>query len=154
MVYQWKSGCRITGISAEVAAAECNRLEKEGRLTAENLLDENRAEDAPLHSAFEWDDSIAAEEYRRDQARYIIRCIVLAPEAEEKKAAPVRAYFTVQPTVYQSVDVILSSQDSRELLLRKALSELRAFQVKYAGLKRLAPVFSAIDEVCNEQKGA
>ena len=43
--------------SAQVAGEVCERLEARGRLTPSDLVDESRAEDAPLHGMFTWDDS-------------------------------------------------------------------------------------------------
>lgn len=44
-----------------------------GVLKVEDVLAEARDEDSPLHKHFEWDDSEAAELYRRQQARSLIQ---------------------------------------------------------------------------------
>ena len=75
MTYKWKPSSRI-GINAETAGAVMDSLEQRGALTAKNLLDESRPAEAPLHNEFEWDDIKAAEEYRLQQARHIINCLV------------------------------------------------------------------------------
>lgn len=46
-----------------------------GVLRVDDVLEEARQEGSILHKHFEWDDSKAAEQYRRDQARALIqRC--------------------------------------------------------------------------------
>ena len=54
-----------------------------GVLKVEDVLDEARDEGSPLHKHFEWDDSEAAEQYRRQQARALIqKCKITLVEAE------------------------------------------------------------------------
>lgn len=47
-------------------------IERDGVCTPEALVDEAADPNHPLHSAFEWDDSEAAREYRKYQARKLI----------------------------------------------------------------------------------
>lgn len=144
--YQWKSGSYIKG-SAQDAGEMCEELARQGRLTAREFLDRNRPEDAPLHGAFEWDDAKAAEEFRLGQARHIIACLVIKPET--KTEPQVRCFYNIErdSPQYHSISAILEDTDSTELLLKSALGELAAFQRKYAVLKKLAPVFGAIEQV-------
>jgi hypothetical protein len=44
-----------------------------GILQAEDVLEEARNPDSPLHPMFEWDDQVAAHQYRLEQARALIR---------------------------------------------------------------------------------
>lgn len=149
MVYEWKEGSRFK-VDAQVAGEMCAELEKEGRLTAKNLLDANRPEDAPLHDEFEWDDEQAAELYREEQARKIIRCIVVKHENVKE---PVRQFINVDigERKYYSVDVLLQTESTRSAMLRSALAELSSFQRKYKMLKELAQVFTAIDQLNFEE---
>lgn len=144
MVYQWKIN-GLHKVDAQTAGECCERLNKEGRLTAADLVEESRPEDAPLHAEFEWDDSIAAEEWRKEQARTIIRSIVVSDKPEEE---PVRAYFKIESaTHYETVQTIISKPDSYSLLLKQALGELAAFQRKYRKLKELEPVFKTFEQL-------
>lgn len=148
MVYSFKSGSHVRG-DAQAAGEMCERLAAEGRLTAEQFVEENRPETAPMHHAFEWDNDKAADAWRVHQARHIIASIEIRTEKRE----PTRAYFSIErsdPT-YRHIESIMQSRDETESLLRTALAELTAFQKKYYMLKELAEVFNAISEV---QKGA
>lgn len=145
-IYKWKSGAR-PGCKAQVAGEVCAKLERRGNLTPTALVDASRAEDAPLHGAFEWDDAVAAECYRVEQAKYIIRSIEVHVEQVDE---PVRAFFPIvheDASSYRSVGAILRSEGDREQMLSRALSELRAFERKYSTLEELAGVFAAIKEV-------
>lgn len=144
MVYQWKSAAQIKA-DAQVAGALFERLETNGGLTARRLVDESRPEDAPLHSEFEWDDAVAAEAYREEQASHIIRSLVIKPE--EQSAEPIRAFFrTTEKKTYESISVVLNDTRKMDTLLDAAMKDLRAFQSKYSALKSLIPVMDAIEE--------
>lgn len=142
MVYQLKSGCRIKA-AADVVGAECERLEREGRLTAKELVNASRPEDAPLHGEFEWRDDVAGELWREQQARNIINSVIVINEKQE----PQRVFFNIAVTEaeYHSVETIMHDENKREALLKAALRELIAFQSKYATLKELFGVFDAIE---------
>lgn len=147
MVYQWKSISRIKA-DANEAGAMFEHLEKTVGLTPKKLLEANRAEGTPLHNEFEWDDSVAAEAYRENQARYMIQMLCIKPEENEESNTPVRAFFkTTESSGYESVGVILRSEDKHTAMLARALNELEAFQRKYAALLELAPLYEVIETI-------
>ena len=145
MVYKWAKGSMFK-VSAQIAGEVCEQLEREGKLTAKNLVEVSRPEDAPLHSVFNWNDEQAAELYRQEQGRSIIRCIITVPE---ENVVSTRAYFNItkQDPNYYGINVILEDQDKYDALLKMALRELKAFEKKYAVLEKLKPVFDAIDQI-------
>lgn len=146
MVFEWKPGSRFK-VDANTAGTVCKQLEAAGNLSAKSLLDVSRPEDAPLHSEFEWNDSIAAEKYREEQARCIIRHLVV--RLDEKPDTPIRGFFRVTQgdARYTDVEAILTQRDARSVLIRQALDELAAFQRKYGNLTELAEVFEAAENV-------
>lgn len=140
MVYQWKPGARIRA-DAQEAGEVLNRLELEGRLSAKGLLDESRPENAPLHKEFEWNDGVAAENWREHQARHIIGSILVIPE----KSEPVRGFFKIERSGnrYESIQTILESRDKTNLLLEEAFKELSRIEMKYKTLDLLQRVWDA-----------
>jgi hypothetical protein len=93
-----KSEKQITSASAQeisksrevlLALAKANN----GLLTVDTVISEARSVLSPLHSWFEWDDSKAAENYRKWQARVLItRCRI---SLETKPAQVVRAFVSL-----------------------------------------------------------
>lgn len=149
MVYQWKEGARIS-FPAQIAGRVCSALEEQNALTAQRLVDESRPEDAPLHAAFEWNDTIAAEEWRKHTARHIINSLVIREEAQE----PVRAFFNIRAegSSYQSIHAIIRRPDKMDCLLGEAYAEMEAFRRKYAMLEQLRSVMNAIDESMEQHR--
>ena len=150
MTYQFKTNFFKT--DPNIAGKVCEDLARDGRLTAKDLVDVSRPEDAPLHKEFEWDDHKAAEMFRQKQAQNIIVNLV-AIEAEEQK--PTRAFFNVtfdnvKPGSYEETVVIMSDKTKREKLLEIARQELKTFKNKYQELKELSGVFAEIDKLEEE----
>lgn len=142
MVYTFAPGARVKA-DANEAGVLFERLEAQGRLTAANVVDESRPEDAPLHNEFEWNDGIAAEKYREEQARYLIRNIRIVNEKEE----PRRMYFNIVQAEkgYSSINTILQSPDKTQALLEKALKDLISWQNRYKEIKELSGVVQEIE---------
>ena len=145
MTYHFKKGCRINA-DPQIAGIVCEELAANGNLTGKALVDASRDPEAPLHGAFNWDDHEAAELYREDQGRLIIRSLVTVLEEEE---TPVRAFFNIETrsAEYLPVRTILTDSDCMDRLYETAVRELKAFQQKYSQIKKLAAVFAAINEL-------
>lgn len=150
MVYKWKINLHST--DAQTAGEVCKQLEETVGLTAKNLLDASRPEDAPLHREFEWNDDKAAELYRESQARFIIRNLVVADYSEKSGCEPIRAYFKVSESKhYKSIETIVKIEDKRRILLQTAIKELQAFRKKYDALSELDGVFKAIEDIKEDE---
>lgn len=138
MVYKqkraWSAGTRAN-VDPEVAGEQFDRLASEGRLNADEVVKENTPADAPLHGEFEWDDTKAANEYRKDQARYLMRHLVYV-NVEEPESAPTRCFFKVEPTSnnYEPIEQIVKSVDKTKLLIQNAYREMVSYRDKFAGV--------------------
>ena len=149
MIYQWKLP-GVMPVDAQTAGDELERIYSErGDVSPAAVVDESRPDVAPLHPCFEWDDAAAAEKYRETQARLIIRSIVTVREDGES-AVPIetRAFVSADNSGgYKPISVVVNQPEQLDYLLNRALRELEAFRRKYAALKQLRPVFSAIDSL-------
>lgn len=148
MVYKWKTV--NYSVPANVVGEYFEELEaNNGPLTNQIVLDGARAESSPIHPLFEWDDQIAAEQYRLNQATKLICNLTVEIETEDKPIE-VRAYMNVSEQKtgeFINTTQAFKSADSREIILKRAYQELEAFKQKYKNLTELAKVFEAIDEL-------
>ncbi len=148
--YGIKDGLHVNERFAQPAGEITSLLESKGMLTAKNLVDISRPEDAELHDYFEWRDDVAAEKYREEQSRYLIRAIVVIESDDdcEEESEPVKVYYNIeeQDENYYSIDTIVKSEDKAEKLYQMAISDLKKFEKRYQVIAdRLQPVFSAIN---------
>ena len=142
MQVQWK----IKGVIKADAAKVYKEIGTKD-ITPESVLEKARDEDTELHKCFEWDDTIAAEKYRLQQARQIIQLLVTVPD---KKEEPPKRVFQVssEKNTYQPIKFFMKNEEEATILLNRAIEELRAFQKRYSSLKGdLEQVFAAIDEL-------
>ena len=137
------------GVTAEIAAAECTRLEhSEGGLTPKTLLDASRSVDAPLHSIFEWDDLIAAEKYREGQAQELIINLRIAIDDGGEEPVKVRA-FENKPeghSAYGSIASALTNSEWRDMMLQQAADEAKLYIAKYHNLEALQMQIEALKQ--------
>jgi hypothetical protein len=99
-----------------------------------------------LHAEFEWDDSKAADQYRLEQARLIIRCTV---RIVSEDSPPIRAYVSLQTDrragdSYRALEDALSDPELRKQLLAQALREADSWRLRYERLVELQPICRAI----------
>lgn len=136
-------------LSNAVALQELERIRQEhgGILRAEDVVLAAEDLSSPLHNSFEWDDTAAAEQWRLQQARQIIRSVVVILPNFSK---PINAFVSLRDDRtqegggYRTIIDVMSDKDMRERLLEEALAELRHWEQKYSQLNELAPVFEAV----------
>ena len=149
MVYKWAYDNRYS-ISADVVGKHFEKLEKEyGSLDRNNVLDSARAEDSPIHELFEWDDTVAAEQYRLHQASALI-CSLTVEINTENKPIKCRAYLNVSTKKegrFVNIDTAFQTEDTREIVFQRALNELKAFQQKYRNLSEFSNIFAELDKL-------
>lgn len=112
-------------------------------VTPKQILDYARNPETELHKCFEWDDSIAAEKYRLQQARMVV-CHLVVVNDKEPEPQKIRV---MQRTAeaYKPVQLIVRNKTEYESLLERARAELRAFKNRYHTLVELEEILSLID---------
>ena len=151
--YSYRSGYRFK-VPAQVVGETLEGLAQTGELTSARFLEVSRPEDAPTHNMFEWDDSVAAERYRLQQATVAINSVEVQIVNEATATVTPQAAFVnvirkapAQSGSFAPIEVALSDENMRNALLENALNELKAFRRKYSQLSELADVFFEIKKI-------
>jgi len=157
----WKRGYRNKlDPGTAFAALEKIKDKNSGVLTAGLVVLEAEKPRHVLHKSFEWIDSIAADEYRLEQARRLLRSIEVVYK-DTPHIPPTRGYVTVteeasndQPErkVYRTTAEALEDPIARDEVLGNAIRDAISFRRKYAALSELAEVFAAIDSTIDQMK--
>lgn len=156
MIYEWKPMAGME-LNAQNVGERLEKLteENDGILTPQIIVNDARPVDSELHPAFEWNDNVAAEKYREDQARYLVRQIVVVSEEVDNKQ-PIRAFVSVAKedagNVYIPIQVAMENSQTREQVLRKAWLELQSWHNRYYDLMEFSKLFSAIETVKEDIK--
>jgi hypothetical protein len=106
------------------------------KLTPALLVDEARDEAHPLHDRFEWDDGVAGESWRRQQAHELIRSVRIVYRKATKRAPErsVRAYHAVRKEsghVYEPAEKVASDPLLQQMVLRDMEREWRQLKARY-----------------------
>lgn len=136
------------GLSAETIGTELEKIRREkGEFRPQDVVDAAKSDSHPLHRAFEWNDDIAAEKYRLEQARAIIRSVVLV-DVKTPEAKGVRAFVSIDVgkkyPVYTGIINAMQVKETREQVVEKAYRELHAFTLKYHVLLDFADLFDTV----------
>lgn len=134
---------KVNGIFKADASKVYSEMLEIKEITPQSVLERARDEKSELHKCFEWNNNVAAEAYRKQQAGNIIRMLYVVPREEE--APTVRVLSRTSETVYQPTRLFVKNQNEYEDLLKRALSELESFKRKYSTLSELEQVFEQID---------
>lgn len=127
-------------ITAQDAGDELARIQSEhGSLTPRAVVDESRPDDAPLHNAFEWDDTIAGERYRHIQASDLIKTVeVIRPDPEESKAEPAYVCVDRPAREYHRTADVVKSPELFESAFLQACERLRSAERAVEHLQQVA----------------
>lgn len=136
--YVWDG--RIPG-SAQECGEELASLERRhGRsLTPRVVVDAARSEESPLHRCFEWNDAEAAEKFRLEQARQVIRSIRVV-RSDAPANTPMRVFINIQQADEQSyvpVSRVLSEPELFERARAQFVAESERFAEKYREFEAL-----------------
>lgn len=138
-------------VSAQVVGELIDELSNKGtEVTPELIVEMSRDPDSPTHGEFEWDDTVAAEKYRTEQARLLIAHIrvVREDDQENEQDVKVRAFVSTpgRNSVYVPLQNALSNDVYREHLLKQAKNDCMVFLAKYRKLSELAGVTAAMTD--------
>lgn len=143
-----------------IIGPELEAMSAEGlHVTPSAVVDRARPEDSKLHGFLTWDDYLAAEKCRRDEARSLITNLRVVYEEGEQQSE-VKAAFSVRLTSadesedapkqeYVSVVRVMEEPDLRIQVFNDALREIRCFAQKYSalGFKEFTPVFKFVETI-------
>ena len=138
ITYGWKIGSQIK-IDAQSAGLELMKIGE--KITPQKVVafaKKNR--NSELNKFFEWDDKVASNLYRLDQARFLLRCITIEKDEVdskgEKQILIVRAYESVknidieseEKNIYVPIDTALTVPEYKSYVqenVKKAIFELQ-----------------------------
>ena len=123
-----------------------------GLLRPQAVVDAARDEESPLHGAFCWDDTEAANRYRLIQAQELIRSFKITVEdCGQKCDVPVFVGVSSDRSgssaenPYRFTEEVAKNEDLLATAVKDAMEQLRAIKNRYSYLKQLGDIWSAIE---------
>lgn len=154
LTYVFTEGSRIAGVTAQIVGERLAILtEKYGMIQPRDVVQDAKPVTSPLHKAFEWDNTKAAQAHREAQARNLITSFrIVTPSIEVNGAMTAQRVF-VNAKVgakqgYITTARAMGDPELRAQVLGEAKKELGVWRTRYnelQALAELAPVFEAIN---------
>lgn len=114
---------RITSDRLGKIRKELKKLTEEGVLDPENVVEAARNPKSAMHDQFNWDDSEAAHAYRLQQARALIKRVVVEVVRPDQQTVLVPSYIR-SPTgkgYEMTQEVTVNTMDRKTVVLRALL---------------------------------
>lgn len=143
-----KGAWKVDGFYKADASKVLNELSELGdEYSLSDVVEKAKDKNSEMHSIFEWDDSVAGEEYRKIQAGKMVRNLVIVRNDETEEKTNVRYFVSTgkRDSTYTPTRLVVRNQDAYEQLLERAYAELRAFKEKYSTLSELDEILALID---------
>jgi len=156
--YTFKPGARLKSkIKPDALMKELDRVRKKtGALTPSAIVNESRPTKAVLHPEFTWADDKAAELWRIEEARNLLRVtqVVYEHGPVEPQRAVVLQMRTDEKSEYAPIHEVLQRQDSRDAHILELLKDLQSFRRRFALVSELSHVVPMLDEAINSTQSA
>ncbi len=115
--------------------------DERGSLTPALVVDAARDPEHPLHSRFEWDDGVAAEKWRLEQASQLLRVVKLPPDPA--RPSDLRAFVAVKGkdshrAEYVPTETAMADEFARRLVLADMEREWKALRRRYQHMAEFA----------------
>jgi len=110
-----------------------------GHLDAETVVAEARSKKSPLHQYFDWDNKVAGEKWRLEQARSLIRRAIIVVGEPEKK---VRAFVHVRSAnSYKPVEDVWKSPSWAEEVEATFRRDAQAFSARWKNHRAIGATY-------------
>ena len=121
----------LSNREAQVVGERLDKLtiKNEGELKPTQIVDDARPINSPLHKYFEWDDSIAGEKHRKQQARNLTGWVIEATYVKGT-ATEQRSFFNVinakGKSVYVTIGTITKTPDYLIQLINESVEQINS----------------------------
>lgn len=131
---QWED--MYTEYHIDIQSKELDKLyKKHGKLTADLIVKEAKKISSPLHQFFEWDNTKAAEQWRKQQARIIIHQVKVVTE---ERRTHVREYIRVpEQKCYKKTADVIEDPDEFEFVVHSLAGKIAGMQRELEELKEM-----------------
>lgn len=116
--------------------------------TPQQIVDRAADENSAMHGCFTWDDTKAANNWRKQEARTMLSRLVIQRRADDDSVPEVRVFHHVEGySGYRQTVQIFHRTDERLALLRQIYRELESLKRKYELLCDLPEMMKLLDAV-------
>ena len=158
--YRAHRGAAFSHADAQQIGEAVERIGDE--VTPDDVVEAARNTSSPLHRLFEWDDTLAAVRWRRQEARSVLNHLSVVVKMPDGNLEPIKAFHSVDVQTdddtmarrYVHVSIVKERPDFADDVVDRARGELESWRNRYRGYREFfGSVFSAIDNVVTTSAG-
>lgn len=168
--YFWRPGSHVKAAPDKAVDEFRGIYKRDGAVTASALVEAARPEGSVFHEDFEWNTDEAARLYNEQQARYLMRSlVVIYKKPDGTKTEPVRALIKIvpsaddetleesvadamEPHVYLPVRTVVDEEALRRRWKLQALNALISWRRQYKDITEFARIFEEIDVLATQEQ--
>jgi hypothetical protein len=150
--YAWRPG-RSFKADPNEAQELFAKLKKTVGLTTHNVLDAARPKSSVLHGDFEWNNGAAAELYRLQQARMLVRAVVLVQleeEPEDHSNVWIHTKTAEGEGIYEYPRVVVRDPTLLSTAIQEARQYLASGEKRWGMLREVSRGFKAARKAFDE----
>ncbi len=152
--FRWKDRFTSNGVSANEAGRIIIELQENdsGLVTPEQIVRHACHPENPLHRLFEWDDTKAAEQFRLEQARNILRSLVYDVEIIPGKVEEIRYTVNVMQNGqngYASIETALANDDLSRQVIDEASRYVQIAIKRLSQYRQMAKIVGTLEKAIN-----
>jgi len=137
---------KIGEVLAQIAAAN------KGHLRPKAVVSEARNAKHLLHRHFEWNDEVAGELYRLDQARTLIRAVQIVNEKDDSKTPAFISIAEKAGVSYRTLTDVLTNADLQAQALKQAERDLEAFEKRYRQFEEICELIKTARDLVSQRR--
>lgn len=125
-------------------------LDEMPTINVDNILEKAKNENTELNKVFDWDNDVAGEKWRRQQANQMIQDlqVIVVKGDKENKPKTAKAYVTLKrDTEYEPIEAVVNDPLKYESLREIALNKIRKIRQDYAEVESLKELYAMIDSL-------
>jgi PAS domain-containing protein len=157
MIYKFRKGSFIKGDPQAIGERLVQIRKTRGQLTPPDVVQEASRGSSVLHGQFEWDNEVAGHEWRLQQARHLIACVMIVEDDDHELTQPIRAFVNLSAdgeSSYENTIEVMSDTTLRERVLDALEADMERQREKLQAFSELAEVIDGIEIVQQRVKKA
>ena len=147
--YKYRAGFRPALKDPQIVGDKLQELrDKYNGLTASIIIEDAKKKKSVLHSAFDWNDTSAAHQWRLHSARHLMRSVEIVSTNAEGDTRSLPAFVFVKTEEgprYESLARVLDDDEMRIQVINRALKEFEQWQDRYKEYEEFLSVFESFD---------
>jgi len=153
--YEWFHGMLDKTLDAQATGEYLESLVEKynSKLTVDEVIADAKTRTSPLHKGLTWDDPVAADKWRRKEAKTLLNALTIKdPKAKKKNMGKTRAFVFVHVPgydrkVWMPLKTAMQDAELKAQVIETALHQLTRWMTNWGGRRELGFVAREVERL-------